>query len=96
MSGSLTNTATLSLTITAGNPSFTLSGAPNAVTIVQAAGSGTSTISITPANGFSGNVTLSASGLPKGVTAYFNGNPTTSSSVVTFTASKQQRPEQRR
>ncbi len=86
-SGSLTNSTTLSLTITEGNPSFTLSGAPNAVTIVQDAGSGTSTISITPVNGFSGNVTLSASGLPKGVTAYFNGNPATSSSVVTFTAS---------
>jgi subtilase family serine protease len=87
-SGSLTNSATLSLTIATGNPSFTLSGAPNAVTIVQAAGGGASTISITPANGFSGNVTLAASGLPKGVTASFSGNPTASSSVVTFTASQ--------
>ena len=87
-SGTLTNTTTLSLTITEGNPSFTLSGVPNTITIVQAAGSGTSTISITPANGFSGNVTLAASGLPKGVTASFSGNPTASSSVVTFTASQ--------
>jgi subtilase family serine protease len=87
-SGSLTNTTSLSLTITAGNPSFTLSGAPNAVTIVQDAGSGTSTISVTPVNGFSGNVTLSASVLPKGVTASFSANPAASSSVVTFTASQ--------
>jgi subtilase family serine protease len=86
-SGSLTNSTTLSLTITEGNPSFTLSAVPSSVAITQGVGSGTSTISITPVNGFSGNVTLSASGLPKGVTAYFNANPATSSSLVTFTAS---------
>jgi len=86
VSGSLTNTTTLSLTV---NPvaSFTLSASPNAVTIAQGGASGTSTITITPINGFSGNVTLTASGLPKGVTTSFSPNPATSTSILTLTAS---------
>ena len=42
---------------------------------------------MTPVNGFSGSVTLSASGLPSGVTAGFNPNPTTSTSTLTLTVS---------
>src|SRR5208337_4454283 len=49
--------------------------------------SGTSTITVNPVNGFSGSVTLSASGLPSGVTAGFSTNPTTSTSTLTLTAS---------
>jgi hypothetical protein len=86
-SGALTSTTTVNLTVTQANY-FTLLAAPGAVAIIQSVGSGTSTVSITPVNGFSGNVTLAASGLPKGVTASFNGNPATSASVVTFTASQ--------
>lgn len=85
-SGNLNNSTTLSLTVIEANQNFTLSAVPNGVAVTQNVGSGTSTINITPVNGFFGNVTLSDSGLPKGVTAYFNGNPATSSSVVTFTA----------
>lgn len=87
-SGKLTNTATLSLTVTAGNPAFTLSATPAAVAIVQGAGSDTSTINITPVNGFTGTVSFSASGLPKGVTASFSTNAATSSAVVTFIATE--------
>ncbi len=88
-SGALTNGTTLSLTVTSTPPSFSLSASPNAVaiTIVGGSGSGTSTIAVIPAGGFSGNVTLAASGLPKGVTAAFNPNPATSTSVLTLTAS---------
>ncbi len=68
-----------------GAPSFELSPSPNSLTITQGAG-GTSTIAITPSNGFAGSVTLSASGLPAGVTASFGTNPTTTSSVMTLTA----------
>ena len=68
------------------SPNFTLSPSPNSVTITQGS-SGTSTITITPLNGFSGSVTLSASGLPSGVTAGFSSNPTTSTSMLTLTAS---------
>lgn len=67
-------------------PSFTLSAAPNSVSVTQG-NKTTSTITITPENGFSGSVTLSAAGLPSGVTAAFSPNPATGSSVVTFTAS---------
>jgi len=49
--------------------------------------SGNSTITVTPSGGFTGSVTLSNSALPSGVTAAFGTNPTTSTSVLTFTAS---------
>ncbi|MGB9197880.1 MAG: choice-of-anchor D domain-containing protein, partial [Terriglobales bacterium] len=49
--------------------------------------SGTSTITVVPADGFTGNVTLSASGLPNGVTAGFNPNPTSTTSTLTLTVS---------
>src|ERR1700689_996075 len=67
-------------------PSFTLSASPSSVTVTQG-GSGTSTISVTDVGGFSGSVTLAASGLPSGVTAAFGTNPTTGTSVLTLTAS---------
>jgi hypothetical protein len=67
-------------------PSFTLLANPTSVTIAEGS-SGTSTITITPADGFSGSVTLSVWGLPGGVTAEFNPNPATTTSTLTLTAS---------
>jgi len=67
-------------------PGYTLSASPTSLTITQG-GSGASTISVTPQNGFSGSVSLSASGLPSGVTASFSPNSTTTSSTLTLTAS---------
>ena len=67
-------------------PDFSLSASPSSLTVTQGS-SGSSTISITPSGGFTGSVTLSASGLPAGVTAGFGTNPATSSSVLTLTAS---------
>jgi hypothetical protein len=84
-SGSLVQTTTISLTVTA-PPNFTLSAAPGTVSIVQGS-NGTSTITVNPTNGFSGNVNLAASGLPSGVTAGFGTNPTTGTSLLTLTAS---------
>jgi hypothetical protein len=69
-----------------GSPNFSLTAVPNTVTISQGS-SGTSTITVVPVNGFTGSVTLSASGLPSGVTAGFSTNPTTSTSTLTLTAS---------
>ena len=69
-----------------GSPSFSLSANPNSLTVVQG-NSGTSTITVNPINGFTGSVTLAASGLPSGVTAGFSVNPTTSTSTLTLTAS---------
>jgi subtilase family serine protease len=65
-------------------PSFTLSANPSSLSIADG-NSGTSTITVTPVDGFSGSVTLSASGLPTGVTAGFSPNPTTSTSTLTLT-----------
>jgi len=66
-------------------PSFTL--APSASTLAVVQGSSiTDTITVNPANGFTGSITLSASGLPSGVTSSFGTNPATGSSVLTLTA----------
>ena len=86
-SGSITHTTTISLTVNATpTPNFSLSASPSSVSVTQG-GSGSSTVTVTPSGGFTGSVTLSASGLPSGVTASFGTNPTTSTSSVTFTAS---------
>lgn len=87
-SGSLTATTTIALTVTAtGTASFTLSDSPSSLSLTQGGAGGTSTITVTDKNGFTGSVTLAASGLPSGVTAAFSTNPTTSTSVLTLTAS---------
>jgi len=67
-------------------PSFTISSSPSALTIAQGS-SGTDTITVTDAGGFTGSVTLAATGLPSGVTAAFAPNPATGTSVLTLTAS---------
>jgi hypothetical protein len=69
-----------------GTGSFTLGSSVTSLTINQG-GSGTSTITVTGQNGFTGSVNLTASGLPSGVTASFSPNPTTGSSILTITAS---------
>ena len=67
-------------------PGFTLASSASAVTLTPG-GDATDTITVTDVGGFSGNVTLTIAGLPTGVTAAFATNPTTSSSVLTLTAS---------
>jgi hypothetical protein len=85
-SGTLTHTTTISLTVNAvATPNFSLSASPASLTVTQGA-SGSSTITVTDSGGFTGAVTLSNSALPSGVTATFGTNPTTSTSVLTFTA----------
>jgi hypothetical protein len=86
-SGTLSHTTSISLTINAtATPNFSLSASPSSLTVKQGT-SGNSTITVTPSGGFTGSVTLSNSALPSGVTASFGTNPTTSTSVLTFTAS---------
>src|SRR5450631_2587033 len=73
-------------------PDFTVGAAPSSLTITQGS-SGTSTITVTSLNGFNAATTLSASGLPSGVTAAFSTNPVTPpangtvTSTLTLTAS---------
>jgi hypothetical protein len=83
-SGNLSNGTTISLTVTAA-PGYTLSASPNSLTISQGA-SGASTITVTPQGGFTGNVSLSASGLSSGLTAAFSPTSTSSTSTLTLTA----------
>ena len=65
---------------------FSLSTTPSSLAITQGT-SGTSTISVAALNGFTGSVSMAASGLPSGVTASFTPGSTTSSSTLTLTAS---------
>jgi len=85
-SGTTTATTSISLTVTATTPpSFTLAASPTSLSVTQGA-TATDTITVTGTGGFAGSVTLAATGLPSGVTAAFGTNPTTGSSIVTFTA----------
>jgi hypothetical protein len=75
-----------------GTPDFSIAANPSSLTITQGS-NGTSTITITSLNGFNSATTLSAIGLPSGVTAAFSTNPVTppangtASSTLTLTAS---------
>jgi subtilase family serine protease len=87
-SGSLTHATTVSLTVNASAPApdFSLSAAPSTLSVGRGK-SVTSTISVNKLNGFSGTVSLSATGLAKGVTAMFNPASTSGSSTLTLKAS---------
>jgi len=89
--GGITHTVTIALTITAtATPSFSLSASPTSLAVTQG-GSGTTTISTSVSGGFNSAISLSASGLPSGVTASFNPGtiaaPGSGSSTLTFSAS---------
>jgi hypothetical protein len=79
-SGALTASTTVDLTVTVA-PSFALAPGAGTLSVTQG-NNNTDTITVTPANGFTGGVTLAASGLPSGVTASFSPNPTTTGSAV--------------
>lgn len=69
-----------------GVPGFIIGSSPNALTVIEG-NSGTSTVTVTDLNGFSGSVALTIAGLPSGVTAAFNPTSTTTTSTLTLTAS---------
>jgi hypothetical protein len=85
-SGSLSASTPLALTVNA--PSFTVVDAPAEINLLPGS-SRTSTIVVVPQHGFSGNVSLDATGLPSGVSATFSPNPAIpgSSTLMTVTAS---------
>jgi len=86
-SGTLTHTASVTLVVTAPvTPNFSLSASPASHSVVQGA-STSYTVTITPSGGFTGSVTLSASGLPAGAAASFAPNPATSTSTMSVTTS---------
>ena len=63
------------------SPDFGLAAQSNSLSLTQG-GNTTDTITINPANGFSGNVAFSASGLPNGVNASFAANGANSSTLT--------------
>jgi hypothetical protein len=71
-------------------PNFVLTASPTAVSVAQG-GTKTTTVSTTVSGGFNSAVSLSATGLPAGVTAAFSPTsitaPGSGSSTLTFTAS---------
>jgi endoglucanase len=84
----LTRTISFNLNVSdVQTPDFALSVNPASLTINRGA-SGTSTITITRTGGFTAGVSLTAGGLPAGVTANFNPNPATGGSgLLTLSAS---------
>ena len=66
--------------------SFSISATPAKLYLNQH-GVAASTIAIQPVNGFAGAVTLSVSGLPKGVVAEFKPDSTTGTSTLVLEAS---------
>ena len=82
-SGSLSSSTPLAITVTV--PSFTLSASATALTVPRA-GNGNSVLAVTGQNGFNSSVSLSATGLPAGVTAAFSPSSTTGNSTLTITA----------
>jgi len=79
-----------SIAVAASSPpnDFTISAGPSSLSVAQGS-AGTSTISTAIVSGSAENITLSASGLPSGVTATFNPTSVTTggSSTLTLTAS---------
>jgi uncharacterized membrane protein len=90
--GSVTHTTVIALTVNpaSATPDFAVSAAPTSVSVAQGS-SGSSTISTTLSGGFNAAVSLSASGLPAGVTASFSpasiAAPGSGSSTLTLSAS---------
>ncbi len=86
--GGHTHSAQLALTVIASSgPNFGLSANPASLSVARGA-SGTSALTVSRTGSFTDGVSLTASGLPSGVTAIFSPASTTgTSSTVTFAAS---------
>src|SRR5437867_4026997 len=63
---------------------FTIAASPASQTVTQG-GSTSYGVTITPTNGFNGQVSLSVSGLPSGASGSFTPNPATASSTLSVT-----------
>jgi subtilisin family serine protease/uncharacterized membrane protein len=80
-SGSLTHTTTVSLTVVARD--FALSVTPASATVSRG-GSATYTVSTSALGGFTGKVSLTASGLPTGASVTWSANPVTTPGTSTL------------
>jgi N,N-dimethylformamidase beta subunit-like protein len=82
VSGTLTQTTTVSLVVNA--PDFTIVASPSSQTVTPG-GSTNYGVTISPTNGFIGQVSLSLTGLPTGAAGSFTQNPATVSSTLSVT-----------
>ncbi len=85
VSGSLTHTATVTFVVNA-PVDFTLAASPSSQTVTSG-GATSYGVTINPVSGFSGQVTLSLSGLPSGANGSFAPNPATGSATLSVTTS---------
>src|SRR5439155_1270751 len=85
VSGTLTHTTTVTLVVSL-PPDFTLSASPASQAVIQG-GATSYNVTISPTGGFSGQVTLSVSGLPSGGNGTFSPNPASASSTLSVTTS---------
>src|SRR5439155_114653 len=86
VSGTLTHTTTVTLVVSM-LPDFTLSASPASQAVIQG-GATSYNVTISPTGGFSGQVTLSVSGLPSGGgNGTFSPNPASASSTLSVTTS---------
>src|SRR5207249_407665 len=86
VSGILTHTTTVTLVLSL-PPDFTLSASPASQAVIQG-GATSYNVTISPTGGFSGQVTLSVSGLPSGGgNGTFSPNPASASSTLSVTTS---------
>jgi subtilase family serine protease len=95
-SGSITETTTVSLTVTnPAVPAFTISASPTSVSVVEGS-NGTSTVATAVSGGFNSAIALSASGQPTGVTVSFNpasiAAPGSGTSTMTMTVASSAAP----
>ncbi len=85
-SGSLHASTNVALVVSAAATSgFSLSASPASLSVMQG-GSATSTINVTPSDGFANAVALAATGLPSGISASFSPASTQSTSTLTLSA----------
>jgi hypothetical protein len=83
-SGSLTASTTFSLIIPKPAGTFTLTTSTSTLSVFPVLG-GSLSVNVVPANGFTGTVTFSVSGVPSGTTATFNPASSTTGSTLTLT-----------
>jgi subtilase family serine protease len=82
VSGLLTHTAAISVTVT--NPNYSLTANPTSLSVRQGS-SGTSRITVNPINGYADTVTLSARTTPSRITFSISPNPLAAGNTATLT-----------
>ena len=85
VSGTLTHAVTVAFVVNAA-VDFTVGASPSSQTVLQG-GATNYSVSISPTGGFTGQVTLSVSGLPSGASGSFSPNPATTASTLSVATS---------